>query len=94
MGKEWLIELNNLIKKDKFNNNFKIFVDCKRNYGLFISMVELKINYLKAEADKKTFKRLSEIAKKNKVLLNPGFSVVDLSKIKNIKKKIVNLQKY
>ena len=45
MGKEWLIELNNLIKKDKFNNNFKIFVDCKRNYGLFISMVELKINY-------------------------------------------------
>ena len=91
MGKEWLIELNNLIKKDNIKKNFKIFVDCKKNYGLLISIIELKIDYLKTDADKNTFNRLNQIAKKNKVSLNPNFSVVDLSKIQNINKKIKNI---
>ena len=30
-----------------------------------------------------TLRRLNQVAKKNKVLLNPKFSVVDLSKIKD-----------
>ena len=32
--------------------------------------------------------KINQIAKKNKVLLNPTFDVVDLTKIKNIQKKL------
>jgi hypothetical protein len=59
-------------------------VDCKKNYGLFINLVEQKIDYLKVDAKKETYKKLNQIAKKNKVLINPKFSVLDFSKIKNI----------
>ena len=37
---------------------------------------------------KKLIKNLNQIAKKNKVLINPKFSVLDFSKIKNIDLKI------
>ena len=91
MGKEWLIELNNLLKEKKFKKNYKLFVDCKKNYGLLIDLIELKIDFLKTQADKNTLKRLKQIAIKNKVLLNPNFSVVDLSRINNVDRKIVNI---
>ena len=91
MGKEWLIELNNLLKEKKFKKNYKLFVDCKKNYGLLIDLIELKIDFLKTQADKNTLKRLKQIAIKNKVLLNPSFSVVDLSRINNVDRKIVNI---
>tara|TARA_Y100000590_G_scaffold467927_1_gene648624 strand:- start:1235 stop:1621 length:387 start_codon:yes stop_codon:yes gene_type:complete len=86
-GSEWIIELKNLLKKRKC----KLFVDCKTNYGLFIDLVEKKIDFLKVEGSKKTLVRLNQIAKKNKVSVNPNFSIVDLSKIKNIRKKITNI---
>ena len=44
------------------------------------NLVEQKIDYLKIDAKKETLKRLNQIAKKNKVSLNPQFSVLDLSK--------------
>ena len=88
LGPEWIKELNFLLEKKFSKKNFKIYVDCKKNYGLFISLVDQKISYIKINADKKTFKRLNEIAQKNKVLLNPKFSIVDLFKIKKINKKI------
>ena len=65
-----------------------MYVDCKKNYGLFIDLVDQKIKYLKVEAKKETILRLRQIANKNKVLINSRFSVVDLSKIKNIDLKI------
>ena len=83
-GSDWIKEFNNLLEKRFSKKKFKLFVDCKKNYGLFINLVEQKIDYLKINAKKETYKRLNQIAKKNKVSLNPKFSVLDFSKIKNI----------
>ena len=87
-GPDWLREFNNLLQQKFTKKNFKLFVDCKKNYGLFINLVEQKIDYLKVDAKKETYQRLNQIAKKNKVSLNPNFSVLDLTSIKNIELKI------
>ena len=63
-GVDWFKEFNNLLEKKFSRKKFKVFVDCKKNYGLFISLVEQKIDYLKVDAEKDTFKRLNQIAKK------------------------------
>ncbi len=83
-GPDWIKEFNILLNQKFSKKKFKLFVDCKKNYGLFINLVEQKIDYLKIDAKKETYKRLNQIAKKNKVSLNPNFSVLDFSKIKNI----------
>ena len=88
LGPDWIKEFNDLLKQKFSKKKFKLFVDCKKNYGLFINLVEQEIDYLKINAKKETYKRLNQIAKKNKVLLNPKFSVLDFSKIKNIDMKI------
>ena len=84
LGTDWVKELNNLLEQKFSRKKFKVFVDCKKNYGLFINLVEQKIDYLKVDAKKENYKKLNQIAKKNKVLINPKFSVLDFSKIKNI----------
>ena len=55
-------------------------MDVKKNYGLFINLVENKIDYIKVDANTNMLKKLNEIGKINKVLINPNFSIVDLSK--------------
>ena len=87
-GPDWLREFNNLLQQKFTKKNFKLCVDCKKNYGLLINLVEQKIDYLKVDAKKETYQRLNQIAKKNKVSLNPNFSVLDLTNIKNIELKI------
>ena len=47
-----------------FKKKFKLFVDCKKNYGLFINLVEQKIDYLKVDAKKETYKKLKSNCKK------------------------------
>ena len=91
LGIDWLVVLKEMLEKDFGSKSFKIYVDVKKNYGLFISLVEKKINLIKVEADKEMLKKLYQIAKLNKVLINPNFSILDLSKTKNIK---VKLEKY
>ena len=60
----------------------------KKNYGLFINLVQQKIDFLQVNADSKTLTRLKNIAKKNKVTVNAKISIIDLSDIKDIKSKI------
>ena len=92
-GLDWIIEFRNLLLK-KFNkNNFKILVDCKKNYGLFINLVQHKIDFLQVSSDSHTLARLKNIAEKNKVTVNPKISIVNLSNIKNIKSKIQKILK-
>ena len=87
-GVDWIIELRNLLLK-KFNKkDFKILVDCRNNYGLFINLVKEKIDFLRVNADLTTMSRLKNIAKINKVTVNPEISIINLSNIKNIKSKI------
>ena len=83
-GPDWLKEFNNLLEKKFSKKKFKLFVDCKKNYALFINLVEQKIDYLKVDAKNEVYIKLNQIAKKNKVLINPNFIVLDFSKIKNI----------
>lgn len=87
-GPDWIKEFHNLLKQKFSKKKFKLFVDCKKNYALFINLVEQKIDYLKVDAKKETYIKLNQIAKKNKVLINPEFSVLDFSKIKNVNLKI------
>ena len=88
LGSDWLKNLIKLLENKISNKKFDIYVDCKKNYGLCISLIDLKIKYLKVEANTDILSRLSQIAKKNKVLLNPKFSVMDLTNIKNLDLKI------
>ena len=67
LGRDWLVEFNNSIKENKIKNKYKLFIDCKKNQGLLIDLLELEVEYLKTEADKNTLKRLNQIARKNKV---------------------------
>ena len=89
LGIDWLIILKEMLEKDFGSKSFKIYVDVKKNYGLFISLVEKKINLIKVEADKEMLKKLHQIAELNKVLINPKISIVKLSKLK--KNKVNNI---
>tara|TARA_Y100001970_G_scaffold45928_1_gene57769 strand:+ start:1534 stop:1941 length:408 start_codon:yes stop_codon:yes gene_type:complete len=92
-GVEWIIELKGLLNEHFHKKDFKILVDVKRNYGLFISLVQNRIEYIEVKADSKIIKKLNQIGETNKVLINPNFSIVDLNNIKNFDlkiKKIIN----
>ena len=91
LGIDWLEEFNDMLKKKFKNKLFLSFVDTKKDYGLFISLVEKKIDFIKVEGSHNTIKRLREIALLNKVLVNPNFSVIDLANSKNISSKIKKL---
>ena len=93
LGPDWIIEFRNLLLK-KFNKrDFKILVDCRKNYGLFINLVQQKIDFLQINVDPKTLFRLKNIAKKNKVTVNHKISIINLANIKNIKLKIQKIYK-
>ena len=88
LGLDWIVEFKNLLLK-KFNKkNFKIHVNCRKDYGLFINLVQHNLDFLQVKADYKTLTRLKNIAKKNKVIVNPKISIINLSNIKNIRLKI------
>ena len=87
-GIEWLRTLINHIKKKYKTHNIKFFVDSGYDQGLSILLTHENIDYLKLKNNKIVLNKINQIAKKNKVLLNPTFDVVDLTKIKNIQKKL------
>ena len=80
-GIDWLIEYRSLIKEQLKKNQFKIYVNCNKNYGLFISLVKHNFDYLKIKGDKETLFRLKDIANKNKITVNPKFNMIDSEKI-------------
>ena len=90
-GIEWFVELKKLLLNEFKLIDLQTNADVKNNYGLFIGLTEKKINYLKVQANKEMLKKLSEIAKLNKVSINPKFSVVDFSKTKNKTARIIKL---
>ena len=80
-GIDWLIEYRSLLKEQLKKNQFKIYVNCNKNYGLFISLVKHNFDYLKIKGDKETLFRLKDIANKNKITVNPKFDVIESEKI-------------
>ena len=87
-GVEWLKSLINYIEKKYKNHNIKFFVDSGYNQGLSVLLIQENIDYIKLKNNIIVLNKINQIAKKNKVLLNPNFNVVDLTKIKNIQKKL------
>lgn len=87
-GIEWLRTLINHIKNKYKTHNVKFFIDSGYDQGLSILLTHENIDYLKLKNNKIILNKINQIAKKNKVLLNPTFDVVDLTKIKNIQKKL------
>ena len=61
-GDSWLLELINILNEKLVPKDFKILVDIKNNYGLFFSVIEQNIDFIKIEGDKKILKKLKEIA--------------------------------
>ena len=86
-GIDWLINFRYLLKKKSKSINFKIYVDAGFDSGLCIKLVQNNFNYIKIKSNVLIINKLKQIAKKNKVLLNPRFRVVDIKKFKitNIK---------
>lgn len=93
-GPDWIKELKRLLTNQFSTKKFKLYADSKKNYSLYINLVEQKIDFIKVDSDPETFIKLKQIAKKNKVLLNPEFSIIDLAKIKNIQIKIKKYLRY
>ena len=87
-GVDWIKALQLLLASSFSQNSFKLYVDANTDYGLSIELISIKINYIKLRCNDKIIKKINQIAKKNKVLLNPSFRIVDLSNIKNISRKI------
>ena len=88
LGPDWLIELRNLLIKDFKKNNFKFCVECKKNYGLFILLVQKKIDFLMVSGNNEILKKLNQISKKNKISINPKFDMIEGTNLKKMKSMI------
>tara|TARA_Y100000741_G_C17815924_1_gene380146 strand:+ start:63 stop:458 length:396 start_codon:yes stop_codon:yes gene_type:complete len=88
----WLTTFKKLIEKKYKNYDIKFYVNCGSDYGLCINLINYNIDYIKVRTNIKVYNKIKQIAKKNKVLLNPNFNIVDLSKIKNFEKKLIGLK--
>ena len=82
-GIEWLNKFIKIVKTKHRQYNIEFYVDSGNDHGLSILLLREKINYLKLKSNKTILSKINQIAKKNKVILNPNLSVIDLSKIKN-----------
>ena len=85
---EWITSLDFILSKSFKKNSYELFVDANRDHGLTIELIKNRIKYIKIKCNPIIFNKITKIAKKNKVLLNPSFHIVDLSNIKNIKRKL------
>ena len=80
-GIDWLNTYIKIIKKKYKDYNFKFVVDSGKDYGLSQLLMKEDIDFLMLKSNKIILNKINQIAKKNKVLLNPNFDVVDISKI-------------
>ena len=87
-GVDWIKALQLLLDSSFPQNSFEIYVDANTDYGLSIELISIKIRYIKLRCNHNIIKKINQIAKKNRVILNPSFRIVDLSNIKNISRKI------
>ena len=90
-GVSWIKAFISSLTKSFPRNSFQFYVDCNRNYGLAIQLIQIKIDCIKLNANSIILKKINNMAAKNKVLLNPSFHIVDLSNIKNISKKFYKI---
>ena len=90
-GSDFILTLQNMLISKFGKSSFKFYVDCGYDHGLSIDLALKKIDYIKLKANSLIVSKIKNITKKNKVLLNPSFHVVDCRNIKNIKLKILKI---
>ncbi len=85
-GVIWLSTLIKLIKKNHSKLKVKFYIDAGDDPGLSILIMREKIDYIKLKSNKVILDKINQIAKKNKVLLNPNFDVVEISNLTKYKR--------
>ena len=90
-GTEFILTFREMLISKFGKSSFKIFVDCGFDQSLAIKMANKKINYLKLKNNSIVLSKINNIAKKNRVLLNPSFTIVDCRNRKNISLKLRKL---
>ena len=76
-GIEWLKTFQKIIKKINKDHKIIYYVDSGYDYGLSILLIRQNIKYIKLKANENILKKINSICKKNKVLLNPDFNIVE-----------------
>jgi hypothetical protein len=89
-GTEFILTFREILISKFGKSSFKLFVDCGFDQGLAIKMANSKINYLKFKNNSIILSKINNIANKNRVLLNPFFTIVDCRNRKNINLKLKN----
>ena len=87
-GSEFVITFRDTLTSKFGRSSFKLFVDCGFDNGLTINLITKKIDFIKVRGSSIIYKKLKNIADKNRVLLNPSFNIVDCRKRKNIDAKL------
>ena len=90
-GAEFILTFRDMLISKFGKSNFKLFVDCGFNQSLAIKMANEKIHYLKLKNNSLILSKINNIAYKNRVLLNPSFTIVDCRNRKNINLKLKKL---
>ena len=86
LGIDWIKAIIKLIKKNYSEYNIKFFLDTGNDHGLSILICKENIDYIKLKSNKVVLNKINQIAKKNKVLMNPDFDIIEISKIKDLTK--------
>ncbi len=82
LGIDWFKTIVLLIRKKHINHKILFYVDCGTDYGLSLILIKEGVNYIKLKSNKLIINKIADIANQNKVLLNPNYTVVDISKKK------------
>ena len=90
-GADFILIFRNILISKFGKLNFRLFVDCGFDQSLAIKMANEKINYLKLKNNSIILSKINNIAYKNRVLLNPSFTIVDCRNRKNINLKFKKL---
>ena len=93
---EFIIIFKDMLISKFGKKSFKLFVDCGFDQSIAIHLARKKIDYLKLNGNSIILSKIKNITKKNRVLLNPSFNIVDCRNRKNLKlilKKIYSKEK-
>ena len=90
-GPDFVLNFQKILKSKFGNSSFKIFVDCGFDSSLSISMASKKIDFIKLRGSLAVLKKVKDITRKNTVLLNPSFNIIDCRHLKNVNLKFKKL---
>ena len=93
LGIIWIREVYKLLIKDFGKKNLRIVLDCKKNPALAISCIRYGFSYIMFDGNNILQRKIQNIGKNNKVVINPNIKIFNLKDIKNCNKYILRLIK-